>query len=154
MVYTEIKERNGNKYFYRASSVREGSKIKKRRIYLGVNLPSKDLYAKELEADRMIIKESADKTIEPFKSKIIPILKKYNVKKAGIFGSYARGENRKNSDIDIVIQPPKGMGLGFVRIALDLEDSLGKKVDLLTYKSIHSLIRKKILNEERRILNG
>jgi len=81
-----------------------------------------------------------NKNIEAIKKKIIPILKKNKVVRAGIFGSYARGEQKKNSDIDVLIQPPKGIGLGFVGIKLELEDELGRKVDLLTYKSLHPLL--------------
>ncbi len=45
------------------------------------------------------------KIIKNIQSKIVPTLKKNGVVKAGIFGSYARGEAKKNSDIDILIQP-------------------------------------------------
>ena len=83
---------------------------------------------------------------------IIKILKKHNVKKAGIFGSYARGEEKKDSDIDILIEPPKGIGFGFVRIQFELENKLKKKVDLLTYNSINHLIKERILNEEVKII--
>ena len=69
--------------------------------------------------------------------KIVSILKKNGVTKAAIFGSYARGDAKKNSDIDILIKPPTGIGLGFVGIKLELEEKLGRKVDLLTYNSIH-----------------
>ena len=62
-------------------------------------------------------KESAE--LEKIKPKIVRILKKYGVKKAGIFGSYARGEQKKRSDIDILIQPTKGMGLEFAGLALE-----------------------------------
>lgn len=93
-----------------------------------------------------------NKDIRRIQKKIIPILKKNNVVKAGLFGSYARGEAKKKSDIDILIQPPKGMGLGFVGMKLELEEKLGKKVDLLTYKSIHPYLRKYILDDEVRII--
>ena len=86
------------------------------------------------------------------KPKIVRILKKYGVKKAVIFGSYARGEQKKRSDIDILIQPTKGMGLEFAGLALELEKKLGKKVDLVTYKYIHPLIREEVLKEEIKII--
>ena len=92
------------------------------------------------------------KEIEKLKRVIVPILKQKGVTKAGIFGSFARGENKKNSDIDILIKPTKGMGLEFVGVKLELEDELGRKVDLVTYKGIHPLIRKKILREEIKII--
>jgi len=93
-----------------------------------------------------------NKDIRRFQKKAIPILKKNNVIRAGIFGSYARGEAKKKSDIDIVIQPPKGIGFGFAGIELELERKLGKKVDLLTYNSIHPLLKSRILKEEVKIL--
>ncbi|MBU4070181.1 MAG: nucleotidyltransferase family protein [Nanoarchaeota archaeon] len=93
------------------------------------------------------------KNINKIKNKILPILKKHNVKKAGIFGSYARGEEKKNSDIDILIQPTKDMSLfDIVGIEIELKNILGKKVDLLTYKSINRYIKKYILNDEVKII--
>ncbi len=155
MPYTEIKQRNENKYYYRVLSVREGKKISKKRKYLGINLKEKELAEKIKKADNelsLVKKSKANENIKKIKSKIVPLLRKNKIKKAGIFGSYVRGEQKKNSDIDILIEPPKGIGLGFVRIALELEDKLGRKVDLITYKSIHPLLKKRILNEEVRII--
>lgn|SRR3990167_9374038 len=93
-----------------------------------------------------------NKDIKSIQKKIIPILKKNDVVRAGIFGSYARGEATKKSDIDILIQPPKGLGFGFAGIELELEKKLKKKVDLLTYNSIHPLLKSRILREEVKIL--
>ena len=66
--------------------------------------------------------------IKELKSKIIKILKQKGIKKAGIFGSYARGEQKKGSDIDILIEPPKGMGMEFIGLNLELEKELGRPV--------------------------
>ncbi|RLG15171.1 hypothetical protein DRN69_03510 [Candidatus Pacearchaeota archaeon] len=88
------------------------------------------------------------------KKKIIPILKRNNVVKAGIFGSFARGEAKKRSDIDILIEFDKRKRkslLDLVGVKLELENKLKKKVDLLTYKSIHPLLKDIILKEEVRI---
>ena len=52
MAYTEIKEKNGKDYFYRVQSIREGSKVKKKRIYLGVDLNKGVLVVREREADK------------------------------------------------------------------------------------------------------
>lgn len=54
MVYTEVKERNSNKYFYRVINIREGKKFIKKRIYLGANLDKKAIAAAELEADKKL----------------------------------------------------------------------------------------------------
>lgn len=52
MVYTEIKKKNDKKYFYRVKSIREGNKVKKKRVYLGVNLNKDELQKKERYADK------------------------------------------------------------------------------------------------------
>ena len=94
-----------------------------------------------------------DNELEKLKPKIIKILKDNGVKKAGIFGSYAKGEQKKNSDIDILIDLPKGMSLfDVVGVELKLEGALNKKIDLLTYGAIHKLLKDRILNEEIRII--
>jgi Fic family protein len=51
MVHNEIQEKNRRKYYYRVKSIRKGSKVKKERIYLGVNLNKEELRKKEKEAD-------------------------------------------------------------------------------------------------------
>ncbi len=155
MVYTEIRTRNDKKYYYRVLSVRKGKKISKRREYLGVNLSKIDLMQKEKKADKNLVinnKPQNNEILEKIKFKIIEILKKNKIKKAGIFGSYARGEQKKNSDIDILVEPPKNIGFGFVGIEMDLEKSLNKKVDLITYKYISPYLKDRILKEEIRIL--
>ena len=55
MAYTEIKEKNGRKYYYRTQSVRLGNKIQKKRVYLGVNLAKKQLSVKEGEGDKELM---------------------------------------------------------------------------------------------------
>jgi len=91
--------------------------------------------------------------ITNLKKKIIPILERNNVVKAGIFGSFARGEAKKKSDIDILIEvkAKKFSLFDLIRLEMELEKKLGRKVDLLTYNSIHPLLKKKILSEEIRI---
>jgi uncharacterized protein len=152
MVYTEIKERNGKRYFYRVRSIREGKRFRKERLYLGCDLTEEKLATNEEKADKKLLKDKINQGINKIKPEIIEILNKNNVKRAGIFGSYSRGEQRKNSDIDILIEPPKGLGFGFFRISIELEEKLGKKVDLITYNGINPLLRKRILAQEVRII--
>ncbi len=152
MVYTEIKKKNNRKYYYRVLSIRQGKKVTKKRKYLGLNLSKTNLSIREKKADKILNKNKNTKTIEKIKSKIIKILVKNKVKKAGIFGSYVRGEQKKDSDIDILIEPPKNMGFGFVGIELELEDKLKKKVDLVSYNGLNPYIKKYILADEVRIL--
>lgn len=92
------------------------------------------------------------KRITEIKEKILPILKKNDVVRASIFGSFARGEDKKRSDIDMLVEfkEPKGM---FHRIGLKyaLEKILGKKVDLLTYNAINPLLKEYIYKDEIKI---
>lgn len=84
--------------------------------------------------------------------KIVTILKRNKVKKASIFGSYARGDATKKSDIDLLVQPPKGIGFGFAGIRIELEEKIGKKVDLVTYNSVHPYLKKYILAHQVRLI--
>ena len=91
--------------------------------------------------------------IEEIKRKILPILKKYGVTRAGIFGSVVRGEAREESDIDILVEIESRMSsLDFVGLKLELEEALGKPVDLGEYSVIKPIIKKQILEEEVPIL--
>ena len=155
MAFTEIKKRNGKRYYYRVASFRDNNKISKKRKYLGVDISKEELILKESQADKelgILSNISNKKSLEKIKSKIIRILRNNNIKKAGIFGSYAVGKNKKNSDIDIIVEPPKNIGLRFVKIQFELENNLKKKVDLITYSSVHPLLKKRILDEEVRII--
>ena len=94
-----------------------------------------------------------DKKIERIRMKALPILKRHEVIKAGIFGSYARGENKKNSDVDFLIKfKGKKSLLDLVGLKIELEEKLKTKVDVLTYKSIYLPLKKSILKEEVKIL--
>ncbi len=155
MAYTEIKTRNGKKYFYRVLSVRKGEKTSKKRKYLGVNLAKEELSFKEKDADNVfnLISENKKKEIiERIKFKIMTILKKNHIKRAGIFGSYAKGEQKKDSDIDILIEPAKNMGFKFAGLEIQLAKALKKKVDLVSYNGISPYLKDKILSQEIRII--
>lgn len=151
MAYTEIKTRNKKKYYYRVISIRKKNKVSKKRVYLGVDLSKEELAKKEKQADTQL-KANTKKGLEKIKPKIIEILKKNKIKKAGIFGSYARGEETKKSDIDILIEPYEGMGLEFVGLQQELSERLGKKVDLVSYRAINPHIKEYILNDEVKII--
>jgi len=93
-----------------------------------------------------------EKKINPrIENKIKKVLKKNKIVRAGVFGSYARGEQNKKSDIDILVEFKGGL-FGLIRLERELEKILNIKVDLLTYKGIDPLLKKRILNEEVRII--
>lgn len=91
--------------------------------------------------------------LKQLKPKIVRILKAHGIKKAGIFGSYARGEAKKKSDIDILVKVPKKVDLyDFIGIKQELEEDLMRKVDLITYKGIRPELKEKILHDEVKII--
>ena len=95
------------------------------------------------------------KNIREIKKKITPILKNHDVKKAAVFGSFARGEQNKKSDIDILIKFKRDNDkslLDLVGLKLDLEEVLKRKVDLVEYSTIKPLLRKTILKEQALVL--
>jgi predicted nucleotidyltransferase len=72
--------------------------------------------------------------LENIKNQILPILKDAGVTRAAIFGSTVRGENMEKSDLDILVDYPKGTTLFDVaELQYKLEDILGKPVDLVGY---------------------
>lgn len=71
------------------------------------------------------------------KKNIIDVLKRRNVKKAGIFGSYARGDATKDSDIDIVVELARKDLFELSGLKIDLEKTLNRKVDIVTYNSLN-----------------
>ena len=82
------------------------------------------------------------KSAEPF------LKEKFRVKKIGIFGSYVRGEQRKTSDVDILVEFFDDPSLfKFLDMENYLSDLLGIKVDLVMKNSLKPYIGEQILSE-------
>ncbi|MCK4475122.1 MAG: nucleotidyltransferase family protein [Methanophagales archaeon] len=80
--------------------------------------------------------------------KIVSILARYRVKKIAVFGSYARGEEKPESDIDILVEFSERKSLlDLVGIEQELSEALGVKADLLTEKSISPYLIDRIKKE-------
>jgi len=87
--------------------------------------------------------------IKELKNKLTPILKKHGVNKAALFGSSVRGEMKESSDVDILVRIDKDISLlDFVRIKLELEEALGRRVDLVEYDTIKPRLKDRILKEQ------
>ncbi|MCW7079133.1 MAG: nucleotidyltransferase family protein [Canidatus Methanoxibalbensis ujae] len=85
--------------------------------------------------------------------KLVSILKKHGAKKIEIFGSYARGEQKETSDLDVIVEFEKRKSLlELVGIEQELEDALGIKVDLLTRASISPYLIERIEKESKVVL--
>ena len=65
--------------------------------------------------------------------------RKYPISRLGVFGSYARGEAKENSDIDVAVELNGPMGLNFVEMADEIERLFGVKVDVVPKRAIKSL---------------
>lgn len=77
---------------------------------------------------------------------------RYGIKSMGIFGSYVRGDQRRGSDLDILVsfnQTPSL--LGFIRLERHLSEMLGVKVDLVIEDNLKPRIGERILSEVVRI---
>lgn len=87
--------------------------------------------------------------IEELKTRITRTLKHHDVSRASIFGSFARGDAKDNSDLDLLVEfrGEKSL-LDLVGLKLELEDSIGRSVDVLTYNALHPAIRDRILSEQ------
>jgi uncharacterized protein len=75
---------------------------------------------------------------------------KYKVKEIGIFGSYVRGEQKKTSDVDILVEFDESASLsllGFIRFENYLAEVLGVKVDLVEKQTLKTRIGKHVLEE-------
>ena len=78
--------------------------------------------------------------------------REYGVKGLSVFGSYVRGEQKKSSDVDILVEFVKPIGLlKFLKLENELTKLLGVKVDLVTKKALMPRIGKRILKEAARV---
>jgi uncharacterized protein len=91
-------------------------------------------------------------TIEEVKKKAGPIFERHGVIYAAVFGSLARGEDRPQSDVDILIRlgRPTGM-VGYMQLIESLEQSLKKKVDLVTEQSLNKRVRPYVMPDLKTI---
>ncbi|MCK4687985.1 MAG: nucleotidyltransferase family protein [Candidatus Lokiarchaeota archaeon] len=91
--------------------------------------------------------------IEKLKEKILEKLREHEVKRASLFGSIVREEMTDESDIDILIEfrGTKSL-LDLARLKIELEEVLKCKVDVVTYNSLHPLLKDRILAEQVEIL--
>lgn len=94
-----------------------------------------------MKADIDEIKKSID-------SELTHLRNSYNVQELGVFGSVARGQNIESSDIDVLVEFSEPIGIfKFIELENFLSELLGKKVDLVTKKSLKSAIREDVLRE-------
>ena len=89
--------------------------------------------------------------IADLRTRVVPILRRRAVKRAGVFGSVARGEAAR--DVDLLVEVPRPYGLfSFLSLKQELEDALGTKVDLVEYTTLKPALRERILSDEVALL--
>jgi predicted nucleotidyltransferase len=97
--------------------------------------------------------ENSKRQIQEFRSKIIEVLQRHDIQRASLFGSIVRDEMREDSDRDLLVEfRGKKSLLDLMGLKLDLEDTIKRRFDVVTYKSISPLLRDRILAEQVAIL--
>jgi hypothetical protein len=91
--------------------------------------------------------------VDYIKQNSLPELKKAGVLRSSLFGSFARGDAGPESDVDILVELPDDKNMfDLIELEERLAAALGKKVDVVTYRSLHHLLRERILREQIPIL--
>jgi predicted nucleotidyltransferase len=88
-------------------------------------------------------------SIDEIKKIVRPIAKRFGVERMWLFGSYARGDSTKDSDLDFRLDG--GAIRGYFKLAefyYDLEEALGMKLDLITTGAMDNIFRQRIAKEE------
>lgn len=80
--------------------------------------------------------------ISQIQEKTLPIFNEYGISYAGVFGSVSRGEERQDSDVDLLVRFSKPMGMfSYMKFIRSLESAIGRKVDVVTDKSLNKFVR-------------
>ena len=87
--------------------------------------------------------------IQVIRDHLPEIRKRFSVERLGVFGSVSRGDETPTSDVDILVGFEEGMKTfdNFMELKFYLEELLGRNTDLITFESIHPLMKERILEE-------
>ena len=85
-----------------------------------------------------------DEIVGLLKSHYPALSKEYGVSELALFGSVAKGTISENSDVDILVEFDRPIGLGYIRLVACLEDLFGRRVDLLTKEGLENIRVKSI----------
>ncbi len=89
-----------------------------------------------------------DKLIEQHRHRIVQIAKTHGLSHVRVFGSMARGDANESSDVDLLVRAgPRTSGLDLAGLLGDVESLLGRKVDVVVDRSVHSMLKDRIVNE-------
>ena len=112
------------------NEVQRRAKLDKEQGFDGYSVTNRSKLVSEVVENYLLDWSSGQLNIQKLSVIISPVLEKYEVKSADLFGSYARGEQTKDSDVDILIDEGKASGLAFFKLQNELSKILNKNVDL------------------------
>ena len=91
--------------------------------------------------------------LEALKPQVLEVARRYGASNLRIYGSIATGQEHPASDLDLLIDLPKGQSLlGLISLRQELEDLLGCPVDVTEAENLHPLIRSQILEQALALL--
>ena len=86
--------------------------------------------------------------IEENRSAIRALIAHHGLRNGRVFGSMARGDDDAMSDVDLLVDVPPGTsGFAMGALQMDVQDMLGRRVDVVTEAALHALVREQILRE-------
>lgn len=89
-----------------------------------------------------------EQLVKDKRKEILALAAKHGVSNVRLFGSVVRGEDRPDSDVDILVKPgPRCSLLDHIALIQDLEDLLGRKVDVVSERALHWYIRDRVMEE-------
>ena len=84
--------------------------------------------------------------VNQLKLQIVPILKKYSIRRAGLFGSFAKNKQTKNSDLDLLVEfDLKRVARDYFPLKFELEKKINRQVDLVEYDLLHPVIKDEVM---------
>jgi len=91
--------------------------------------------------------------IEELREKVLAVLRRNDVKRAAFFGSIVQSEMTEESDVDILVEFVGRKSLmDLSGLKIELEEAIDREVDVITYASLHPLLKERILAEQVPIL--
>jgi predicted nucleotidyltransferase len=90
--------------------------------------------------------------LERLRPQIADLCAQYGIAELAVFGSVARGEDRPDSDVDLLYVRAPAATLGYIKLGMlqdELEELIGRPVDLISKDGLHWVIRDKVLSDSR-----
>jgi predicted nucleotidyltransferase len=90
----------------------------------------------EASASEIVSMKTKTEILEILRKEKPELVRRYGLKRLALFGSYAREDQREDSDVDILVEIEPQIGLGFVELADRIEDALGIRTEVVSRRAI------------------